>query len=174
MEDTEFRPRQLSPLVPRAPLAAGPLGPGPRAVGPIPAGPGARPAVGAGAHPAKAKPDARPMRVAFFAGGLAAVSALLAAIVIPAKPAVVTTVTGVQQQQQTTPLTTGTPISVQQPIQYIQLLPGQTAPPGAIVVDPSGPRPTSVVISVPAPAQKGAAAQKPIIIRTTQSGKVIP
>jgi hypothetical protein len=114
------------------------------------------------------------MRVAFFAGGLAAVSALLAAIVNPAKPAVVTTVTGVQQQQQTTPLTTGTPISVQQPIQYIQLLPGQTAPPGAIVVDPSGPRPTSVVISVPAPAQKGAAAQKPIIIRTTQSGKVIP
>jgi hypothetical protein len=213
MEDTEFRPTQLSPLVRRAPVAAGPLGPGPRAAGPLAGaqlgpraagptaagplgpraagplaagplglgpraagpmatGPVARPAAGAGAHPAKAKPDPRPMRIAFFAGGLAAVSALLTAIVIPAKPAVVTTVTNVQQQ--TVPLTTGTPISVQQPIQYIQLLPGQTAPPGAIVVDPSGPRPTSVVISVPAPAQKGAAAQKPIIIRTTQSGKVIP
>src|ERR1700690_2517332 len=186
MEDTEFRPTQLSPLVRRAPMAAGPLGPGPRAAGPLAGGPlgvspraagpmatgpVARPAAGAGAHPAKAKPDPRPMRVAFFAGGLAAVSALLTAIVIPAKPAVVTTVTDVQQQQ-TVPLTTGTPISVQQPIQYIQLLPGQTAPPGAIVVDPSGPRPTSVVISVPAPAQKGAAAQKPIIIRTTPSGKV--
>src|ERR1700690_2742435 len=112
MEDTEFRPTQLSPLVRRAPMAAGPLGPGPRAAGPLaggplgvspraagPLGPGpvARPAAGAGAHPAKAKPDPRPMRGAFFAGGLAAVSALLTAILIPAKPAVVTTVTDVQQ-----------------------------------------------------------------------------
>ncbi len=156
MEDNELLPTRLSPLV---------------RTGPMPA-PASRSAAAGGAHPAKAKPDPRPMRIAFFAGGLAAVSALLTAIVVPAKPAVVTTISDAQQQQSTVSAT-GTPISVQQPIQYIQLKPGQTAPPGAMVVNPSGPLPTSVVITVPAPAQK-AAAQKPIIIRTTQSGKVIP
>ena len=66
------------------------------------------------------------------------------------------------------PGVTPTPIIVQRPIQYVQLQPGQTAPPGATVIDPAAPQPTAVVISVPAPTQA------PIVIRTTQSGRVIP
>ena len=144
MEDFETRGTQPSPLVRRAPTAPN-------------------------AHPPKAKPDARPMRAALGAGGLAAFSAVLAAIILPATPPVI--VPAVDPQLQAAPDTSGTPISLQRPIQYVQLLPGQTAPPGAVVVDPSGPRPTSVVVTVPAPAAK---AQKPIIIKTTQSGKVVP
>jgi multisubunit Na+/H+ antiporter MnhE subunit len=145
MEDFETRGIQPSPLVRRAPTAS------------------------PNAHPPKAKPDARPMRLALGAGGLAAFSAVLAAIILPATPPVI--VPAVDPQLQAAPDTSGTPISLQRPIQYVQLLPGQTAPPGAVVVDPSGPRPTSVVVTVPAPAAK---AQKPIIIKTTQSGKRVP
>ncbi len=116
------------------------------------------------AHPPRAKPDARPMRVALGAGGLAALSALLTAIVVPAR----SPVAAPSDYPQADAGVSGTPIMVQRPIQYIQLQPGQTAPPGATVIDPAAPQPTAVVISVPAPAQK------PIVIRTTQSGRVIP
>ena len=60
------------------------------------------------------------------------------------------------------------PTAVQQPVQYVQLQPGQTAPPGAAVIDQAAPQPVTIVTTVPAPAQK------PIIVKTTQSGKVIP
>jgi len=118
------------------------------------------------AHPPKAKPDARPMRIALGAGGLAAFSALLTAIVLPPKPAVVTVTTG--SLQAVDPAALGTPLQVQRPIQYIQLQPGQTAPPGATVIDATAPKPITVVTTVPAPAQK------PIYVKTTQSGKVVP
>jgi hypothetical protein len=153
------------------------------------------------AHAAKAKPDARPMRLALGAGGLAALSALATAIVLPPR-----TVTVVQQvpadpQQQTTQQQTDTPPAVDpsaqatRPVRYIQLAPGETAPPGATVI----PAPT-LVVSVPAPggqkttqkttAQQPVQAQPPaqvtpapkppapaptpIVIKTTQSGKVVP
>lgn len=111
------------------------------------------------AQPHKAKPDARPMRIALGAAGLAAFSALVGAIVLPPRPAVYPA-TYAQQ---------GVPAGVtgQNPVQYIQLQPGQTAPPGAVVIDPTA-KPLSGAAAVPAPALK------PIIIRTTQSGKVIP
>jgi hypothetical protein len=54
------------------------------------------------------------------------------------------------------------------PIQYVQLAPGQSAPPGARVIDAKAPKPITIVTLVPAPAQQ------PVVIRTTQSGKVIP
>jgi hypothetical protein len=95
------------------------------------------------------------MRVAIGVGGLAALSALLTAIALPAsKP--------------TAAPTSATPVAVQRTIHYVQLQPGQTAPPGATVIDPAAPQPTAVVISVPAPTQA------PIVVRTTQSGRVIP
>jgi hypothetical protein len=122
----------------------------------------ARPA-GSAAHPAKSKPDPRPMRVALGAAGLAAFSALAGAIVLPPRPVVLPPV----YAQQGVPVGVGTTTGAQTPIQYVQLQPGQTAPPGATVIDPSGPRPTAIP-AAPAPAQK------PIIIKTTQSGKVVP
>jgi hypothetical protein len=122
-------------------------------------------------HAAKAKPDARPMRIALGAGGLAAMSALVTAIVMPPAPSV--QIPSADQQagaQQAAPADPGTPSTVQRPVQYIQLQPGQTAPPGATVIDPAAPKPVTVVTTVPAPA---AQKQKPIIIKTTQSGKVV-
>jgi hypothetical protein len=135
----------------------------------------------------KAKPDARPMRMALGAGGIAAFSALAAAIVLPpqpAQPAQVVIITTPQPQPQVTdPGPSATPLQVVRPIQYVQLLPGQTAPPGATVIGASAPTPVTMVVTVPAPAPKAAppappkvkvAAPTPIIIKTTQSGKVIP
>jgi hypothetical protein len=60
------------------------------------------------------------------------------------------------------------PVSVQRPITYIQLQPGQTAPPGARVIDPAAPKPVTVVTTVPAPAQRA------VVVKTTQSGTVVP
>ena len=150
MDDFDNRPNQLSPLARRAPTA---------------------PVTG---HAPKARPNPAPMRLALGAGGLAAFSALMGAIVAPATPPVVATVT--TPTDQPTTAAAGTPIAVQRPIQYVQLLPGQTAPPGATVVDPSGPLPTAIVVNVPAPAQPAAKApaRKTIVVKTTQSGKVIP
>ena len=133
----------------------------------------------------KAKPDARPMRMALGAGGIAAFSALAAAIVLPpqpAQPAQVVVITQ-SQPQATDPGPSATPLQVARPIQYVQLLPGQTAPPGATVIGASAPTPVTMVVTVPAPAPKAAppappkvkvAAPTPIVIKTTQSGKVIP
>jgi nitrous oxidase accessory protein NosD len=97
-------------------------------------------------HAPKAKPDARPMRIVLGAGGLAGLSALLTAIVLPPNAATVTTYQG-------------------QPVQYVQLAPGQTPPPGSTAI--SGTQAGTLVTRVAGPAQT------PIVIRTTQSGKVI-
>ena len=116
----------------------------------------------------KAKPDPRPMRLALGAGGLAAFSAILAAIVIPPG-----SFAGSAQSTQPTnqsvsgPAASPSTIQVQHQIRYIQLQPGQTAPPGAKVIDPAAPKPITVVTTVPAPAAK------PVIIKTTQSGTVV-
>jgi hypothetical protein len=116
------------------------------------------------AHVPKAKPDPWPMRFALGASGLAALSALVSAIVLPPRPAVVqSAVAG-----QVTSSLAGTPAPGQQAVQYVQLQPGQTAPPGARVIDPAAPQPVTIVTTVPAPVQK------PVTVKTTQSGKVIP
>lgn len=112
----------------------------------------------------KAKPDPKPMRMALGAAGLASFSALLAAIVMPPSPAVVPAA-----DPQGALANTAAPSAVQRQVQYVQLSPGQTAPPGARVIDPAAPQPVTVVTTL-APV----AAQRPIIIKTTQSGKVIP
>jgi hypothetical protein len=116
------------------------------------------------AHVPKAKPDAWPMRFALGASGLAALSALVSAIVLPPRPAVVQPAVAGQVNSSAA----GTAAPVQQAVQYVQLQPGQTAPPGARVIDPAAPQPVTIVTTVPAPVQK------PVTIKTTQSGKVIP
>jgi hypothetical protein len=151
------------------------------------------------AHGAKARPDARPMRFALGAGGIATLSALAAAIVLPPSPAMVPTHAvqpAVNPQSQASgtrgskavPQLSATPLQVQRPIKYVQLSPGQTAPPGARVIDASAPTPISLVVTVAAPRQQPPAQQppaaqpptqqppapKPAPIATTQSGKVAP
>jgi len=147
-------------------------------------------------HAPKAKPDPRPMRVALGFGGVAALSALAAAIVLPPRPvtsapAAVGQPTAVPSDNSST-TETATPAATR-PILYVQLAPGQTAPPGAIVIDAATPtagaagatgaagvRPPAPVTQVappkvvapPVPVVKPA--PTPIIIKTTQSGTVLP
>jgi hypothetical protein len=168
------------------------------------------------------------MRIALGAGGLAALSALLTAIVMPpAKPMVQAPIANDPQYGQGPQQPSGgpgsTPGSVQRPVQYVQLLPGETAPPGARVIDATaaprtgtaatpaaGKKSASGAAKAPPPAQKPgggvtatappaaqpvpqpvpqatpqpvavaatvappAPAPTPIVIKTTQSGKVVP
>jgi hypothetical protein len=115
----------------------------------------------------KAKPDAWPMRLALGGGGIALLSALAAVIVLPPKA---TAPSGIDPQQQAAD-PRATSIQVQRAIRYVQLSPGQTAPPGAKVIDAAAPTPLTVIVTITAPPQQ---ARKPTIIRTTQSGKVVP
>ena len=147
-------------------------------------------------HGPKSKPDARPMRLALAGGGVAALSALATAIVLPpnygaAQPAAQQTA---DPSQLAAAQLTGTPSS-SAPIVYIQLAPGQTAPPGAMVIGPSGstgpsgpigspvagggggggtaatPIPVAVK-PTPPPAPIATPVPTPKPIATTQSGKV--
>jgi hypothetical protein len=104
----------------------------------------------------KSKPNPTSMRLAWAAAGLAGASALLYAIVFPPHQPLVT------QAQPTT-------VYVEQPVNYIYLQPGQTAPPGATVIKAVGAA-QPLVVTVAPPAQT---APKPVI-KTTQSGKVAP
>jgi hypothetical protein len=145
------------------------------------------------------------MRLALGAGGLAAFSALATALVLPPRPVIQAPVAVLQQPTDTgslTDLPSGTSLGSDRPVRYVQLLPGQTAPPGASVIPASTPTSGTLVVTVPAPGQKQAAqnpppkqvaqppapqpvaqatpapkpkpAPTPIIVKTTQSGKVVP
>ena len=59
-------------------------------------------------------------------------------------------------------------VTEQRPVVYVQLTPGQSPPPGATVIDAKAPKPITIVTRVAAPAQRT------VVVRTTQSGKVIP
>jgi hypothetical protein len=142
-------------------------------------------------HAPKAKPDARPMRMALGAGGLAAMSALATAIVMPPGP--VAEIQPISQAQapsvdgQASSTVDGQASPAERPIRYVQLAPGQTAPPGARVVDASASAAGTVVVGIPAPGGQTTAQQPappaatpkpvpaptPIIIKTTQSGKPV-
>jgi hypothetical protein len=125
-------------------------------------GPAGAPADGGhpvGPRPAGSRPDPTRLRVVLGAGGLATLSALITAIVVPPAPAAPAPVTAPAAP---------TTFTQQRPIQYVQLAAGQSPPPGATVIDAKAPKPITIVTRVPAPAQQT------VVVRTTQSGKVIP
>jgi len=127
----------------------------PRRPGPFTEGGGA-------AAAGRARPDAASGRLVLGVGGLAAASALVTAIVSPSTPVVpAAPVAGAAAAQPAT-------VTLQRPVQYIQLAPGQSPPPGARVIDAKAPKPITVVTTVPAPPQQT------VIVRTTQSGVVLP
>jgi hypothetical protein len=111
-------------------------------------------------HPASPKPNPNRLRFALGTGGVAALSALLTAIVVPPSSAS-------PSSPVTTPAAPAT-VTQQRPIQYVQLAPGQAAPSGARVIDAKAPKPITIVTTVPAPAPQT------VVVRTTQSGKVVP
>jgi len=110
-------------------------------------------------RPGSPRPDPTRLRLVLGAGGIATLSALITAIVAPPAPAAPVSVA--------TPAAPAT-VTQQRPVQYVQLAPGQSPPPGATVIDAKAPKPITVVTTVPAPAQQT------VVVRTTQSGKVIP
>jgi hypothetical protein len=117
--------------------------PAPKAVPGTPAG-----------RPAPQRPDPRPMRFALAAGGVAALSALLATIsasAIPTSAAVVTI-------QKDSPADAAV---VQNVTRVVKLPPGVAAPANA--------GPNVLVTQLPAPIAK----PKTVVVTTTQSGRVV-
>ena len=113
-------------------------------------------------HQVPVRPDPTRSRLALTGGGLAAMSALIAAIVVP-PTAATPPATGAAVET-----TTPSPVAVPRPVRYVQLLPDQSPPPGATVIDATAPKPITVVTVVPAPARRT------VVVRTTQSGRVLP
>ena len=141
------------------------------------------------------------MRAALGLGGIAAFSAIAAGIVSPPRPeAVVLPVPAAQAADLSTVAATDAPTdqpsaAPTQAIRYVQLLPGQTAPPGATVIPAAaatpviklpGPKAASGggtsggtsggggAVATPKPTAKPVPKPTPIIIKTTQSGKPVP
>ncbi len=123
----------------------------------------------AGPRPdARKKPDPRPMRLAYGAGALAAMSAMSVGLVrfgssSASTPAAATTVTNAANPSAATQT-----VAVKHVVRYIHLQPGQAAPPGAKVIQPNAPAPKVVVSYAAGPA---AAAPRRVIVVTSQSGK---
>ncbi len=114
----------------------------------------------AGTRPPSPRPNPTRLRFALGTGGIAALSALLAAIAVPPSAASPSSPIAVPVAQAT--------VTQQRPVQYVQLAPGQSPPPGAQVIDAKAPKPITIVTTVPAPAPQT------VVVRTTQSGKVVP
>ena len=138
------------------------------------------------------------MRVALGFGGIAALSALSAAIVLPPRVATTTpvavdqpalTASDIAGQATTSAAPLPATSQSQRPILYVQLAPGQTAPPGATVIDATAVPKAGGIVSGPAPIAKQPAtvqaaptqaAAVPVappkpapqpIVKTAQSGK---
>jgi len=95
---------------------------------------------------ARAKPDARPLRIAYGMGALAAATALVTALVSP-PPAGAAAGSPATVAMTTITLPTDPPQPVKHVIQYVQLAPGQTAPPNAAVKVVPTPKPRVVVVT---------------------------
>ena len=122
----------------------------------------ARTSGGTARVPARATPSAAPARIALGTGLLAILSAIIGAIVAPPQPPLASVDPNL--------LAVGaaaTPEAVSRPVVYVQLKPGESAPPGAKVIDAAAPTPMTIVTTITAPA-------KPVVIKTTQSGKPVP
>jgi anti-sigma factor RsiW len=111
-------------------------------------------------RPKPAKPDPRPMRAALAAAGLAAFSAVAAGIVMPPQIASTTVVPPADAAQ-------AQPADAAPIATYVQLLPGQTPPPGATVIPFGGSTGGNATAAPVKPKPT------PIIIKTTQSGKTV-
>ncbi len=108
--------------------------------------------------PARARPNATPMRLTLGATGLVAAAALMTAIL--------QSQVGVAQPKAAIddPAITPPPIVIRQVTRDVQLKPGETAPPGARVVQRPAASPRVVTITVPVPTRR------PTVVVTRQSG----
>jgi hypothetical protein len=111
----------------------------------------------------KKRPDARPMRLAYAAGAVAAVSVSTAGLVQFGQ--------GSATSASLVPPPTEMPATVQVPVRhvihYVHLKPGETAPPGARVITAKAPAPRIVVTHVAGPVRNPPPTR---VIVTHQSG----
>ena len=97
-------------------------------------------------HVKKPRPDPGPLRVALALTGMATASALITAFLAPSAGADAGTAATTTTTTTTTVADAPTP-SVRHVVQYVQLKPGQTAPPAAIVKQAPAPKPRVVVVT---------------------------
>ena len=129
----------------------------------------------------QSKPDARPMRFVYGAGAVAAMSVMAVGLVQPDFAATADQTSGSDPTADpNVAAQVPTDTSVRHVTQYIQLKPGQTAPPGAKVIAADAPKPRIVVThNAPSGPASGPVAQpaprppapKPV---TRQSGRPRP
>jgi hypothetical protein len=98
----------------------------------------------------KKRPDARPMRLAYAAGAMAAVSASTAGLVHFGSGGA--TSASVVPPAASEPAAVS--VRVRHVIHYVHLRPGETAPPGAKVITEKAPAPRIVVTHVTAPVRR--------------------
>jgi hypothetical protein len=117
---------------------------------PGPAGAGVRTApVPRPSTAAKARPDARPMRLGLGAGAIAALTVMLGGLVrFPVSDPSVAA-----EDPFTADAAVTQEVRVEKQIRYVQLKRGQKAPPGARVIDAAQPTPRVVVTRVQQPAK---------------------
>jgi hypothetical protein len=149
-------------------------------------------------HAPRSRPGPGPMRLALGLGGMAALSALATAIILPPAAPVPADVAAVDPTGTAAP--TGTDTTGPTPtVRYVQLAPGESAPPGAtvipaqtssagtLVVTVAGTRAPGKVTTVPRPVAtpvpkpvattvpRPVATPKPVAtVKTTQSGTPKP
>jgi hypothetical protein len=119
------------------------------------------------------------MRLVYGAASVAALSVLTVGLSHPAPPAPVEVAfdANAQLPPATDPPAPAQTLEVTHLINYVHLLPGQTAPPGATVIAPDAPAPKVVVTTVPAPTAKPVAktttttTTTKTTVKTRQSGK---
>jgi hypothetical protein len=93
----------------------------------------------------QSKPDARPMRFVYGAGAVAAMSVMAVSLVQPDFAATADQTGATDPTADPNAVEQAPPATVQHVTQYIQLKPGQTAPPGATVIAANAPTPRVVV-----------------------------
>jgi hypothetical protein len=114
-------------------------------------------------RPAKKRPDPRPMRVVFGVSGIAAAAAMATAIVrAPGGPPTLPVIA--EATARAAPAASGV-IEIQHVTKYVQLQPGQTAPPGATVVEKAAASPRTIIVTVPAPTR----APRPVVVRVPRA-----
>ena len=92
----------------------------------------------------KPRPDPGPLRIALGLTGLATASALVTALLGPSSGAVAATVQTATTDQAVVPATS---VAVKHVTRYVQLAPGQTAPPQAVMTQAPAPKPRVVVVT---------------------------
>ena len=95
----------------------------------------------------KPRPDPGPLRIAIGLTGLATASALMTAFLNPATGADAATGAAATSTVTIVPGATPDPVHVRHVVQYVQLKPGQTAPPKAVVKQAPAPKPRVVVVT---------------------------